>query len=170
MKSEYKLREMNKEDLLVVFNWRNHPNIRKFMVNTEVVNFSEHEKWFLEKTTDPLTRILIFENNTTKTGFVNFKISEDQTSAIWGFYKSPNAPSGFGTVLCGAALQYAFNNINLAEVIGLVRLDNPVSMRLHEKLGFEQKTLDLGNNNSKKYPTDMIRFQLCKENWTNQHN
>lgn len=161
---------MTKEDLLDVFNWRNHPNIRKFMVNTEIVNFSEHEKWFLEKTIDPLTRLLIFENKTAKSGFINFKMSHNQTSANWGFYKSPNAPSGCGTVLCRAALRYAFEKINLAEVIGLVRLDNPISMRLHEKLGFEQKTLEMGDNNSKKYSPDMIRFQLCKENWTNQHN
>ena len=47
------LRKVEITDINEMFEWRNHPDIRKNFFNQEMISWDEHEKWFMAKLEDP---------------------------------------------------------------------------------------------------------------------
>ena len=48
-----KIRKLKKDDLLDLFNWRNDKFTRKMFTKSNLVTFSEHEKWFIRSIKNP---------------------------------------------------------------------------------------------------------------------
>jgi RimJ/RimL family protein N-acetyltransferase len=40
------LREIRKEDLLLILQWRNHPAVRSCMFSQEEIAYEDHQAWF----------------------------------------------------------------------------------------------------------------------------
>ncbi len=160
------MRPLLESDLDLVFSWRNHPNIRKYMFNKDEIKYDEHINWFKKISQNKNHHLLIFEMESVPSGYVSF-ISQDINSAKWGFYLAPNSQKGTGRYLGETALRYAFEKINLNIVIGEVLVENNSSQKFHERLGFIldknfQKKIDLDNDEKNYY-----RYYLTKKKWEN---
>ena len=137
--SSPQLRPMTAADLALVLRWRNHPFIRRYMYTTHEISPEEHQAWYAKASQDPARTLLIFEEPDLPLGYVQFCRSASMTdSALWGFYLGPNAPPGTGKQLGRAAVDYAFNVLQLAELRGEVLAGNDRSQRFHEQHGFHQ--------------------------------
>ena len=42
-----KLRKLENKDLSTILEWRNHDDIRKWMVNTSIISYDDHLQWFI---------------------------------------------------------------------------------------------------------------------------
>lgn len=135
--SKYRVRKMQGADVQLVFEWRNHPGIRKFMYTQHEISFEEHSAWFDRASSDDMKHLLIFEINEVPTGFVNFTYQNCARIAEWGFYLSPGAHKGAGKILGETALGYGFNELNLHKVCGEALDFNERSICFHQKLGFK---------------------------------
>jgi UDP-4-amino-4,6-dideoxy-N-acetyl-beta-L-altrosamine N-acetyltransferase len=136
-----RVRTMTEEDLNCVLQWRNHPKIRRYMLNQHVITAQEHRSWFEQASHDPDRRLLIFEERDSKLGFVNFSGASSGTSLHWGFYTAPDAPAGSGRKLGLTALNFAFNELESHKVCGQALQINTASIRFHKSLGFRQEGL-----------------------------
>jgi UDP-4-amino-4,6-dideoxy-N-acetyl-beta-L-altrosamine N-acetyltransferase len=133
------LRPMNEKDLAMVLQWRNSPDVRRYMYSQHEISAEEHAKWFARVVHDDYQHTLLYILNEKPVGYVNFKQESSVAVADWGFYLSPDALKGTGSQLGFAALNYAFNDIQLHKVCGQALGFNEQSIRFHLKMGFQRE-------------------------------
>jgi UDP-4-amino-4,6-dideoxy-N-acetyl-beta-L-altrosamine N-acetyltransferase len=132
------IRKMSEGDLPLVRQWRNHPDVRRYMYTQHEISVEEHQQWYAEKSVDPSRHLLIFEVESVPMGFVHFHRLNGGGIADWGFYIAPDSPRGTGTALGEAALAYAFGR-NFHKVCGQALAYNERSIRFHLRLDFKQE-------------------------------
>ncbi len=160
------IRPMQEADLELVFNWRNHINVRKFMFNQQEILWESHVAWFSSANADPSRCLLIAEENDLHLGFISFSPVCRNGVADWGFYTAPTAPRGSGVKLATVALDYAFLTLHLHKVCGQALAYNKGSRGFHNKLGFTHEgTLREQHYDGLRYH-DVICFGLLDIEWT----
>ena len=159
---------MNKDDLDLVLHWRNSPNVRLNMLSNHVISNEEHGEWFQNKSQDESHRLLVTLKNQIRFGFVQIKLNHDKTIGEWGFYCDPARHIGSGMELAKLALDYAFLDLNLQELWGIVIKDNTRSIEFHKKNGFsifvpkDDRDLKFINN------SNIYKYYLRNDMWKNR--
>lgn len=156
---------MTLDDLPMVLDWRNHPDVRRFMFSQHEISLDEHRHWFAKACDDANRRLLIVEDGQVPIGFVQFSNVASGGVADWGFYARPDGPKGAGRKLGTTALTHAFGLLNLHKVCGQAIESNQVSIEFHKRLGFIQEGVlrDQQRINSE-YHT-LICFGLLAQEW-----
>lgn len=158
------LRTMREDDLEMVLAWRNAPEIRSCMLNTEEITPEAHAAWYHRTSSDPDRALLIVEVNTQPIGFVQFSRLQSQLTPEWGFYAAPNAPKGSGSLLGKLALEHAFHVRGLQKLRGQALANNAASIRFHRKLGFiQQSPSDAACDNNP--GRNLLTFELTRAAW-----
>jgi len=156
---------MSVDDLATVLHWRNHPDVRRFMLNQHEIGMNEHQAWFDSVSLDETRKLLIVQEAQIPLGFVQIRNVSLGSVADWGFYIRPDAPLGSGQKLGWAALEYAFGKLGIHKICGQCIESNHASIAFHKKLGFQQEGLFgekkfIGN----KYHT-LFCFGLMRTEW-----
>lgn len=162
-----KLIDINYNDLLLIFNWRNQKNIRAVMLNSYPIEWNQHLDWFAKYERDENTLSKIFYYNDIPYGVLNIKgLLSQNRCCDWGFYiGEEKAPKGLGTLLGYTSLNYIFDNLEIDEIKGEVVETNHKSIKFHEKLGFTRIEKLEKNPLHKESTKDLIIFRLPKKQW-----
>ena len=131
------LRRATLSDSRLLYMWRNHQNIRRFMRQTQAITWATHRRWLARQLGNPDYVLLIYYENGTPLGSVNFTRITERVCE-WGFYAAPDAPRGTGTKMLRTAIAWARLCLDVEKICAQVREDNVASVRLHEKLGFRR--------------------------------
>jgi len=131
------LRAINRDDLVLVLEWRNLERIRKEMFTDHIISWDEHEAWFAGIPASG-NHHCIFELNGCPVGVSSFTaIDPLNKHCSWGFYLGENPlPRGTGTLLGIYSMQYAFDVLGVHRVYSEVMASNQVSLNYHSKMGF----------------------------------
>lgn len=132
-------RRMSENDLEYVLAWRNHPDIRRFMLSQHEITIAEHRAWFDRASREVTRALLVIEEHGQPRGCVIFSGVQKNAIAEWSFYSAPGNPAGSGTRICSAALGFAFSELELHKVAGQVLDFNLASICVHQRLGFTQE-------------------------------
>jgi UDP-4-amino-4,6-dideoxy-N-acetyl-beta-L-altrosamine N-acetyltransferase len=163
--SDDHLRPLHETDLERVLQWRNHPGVRRHMYGQHVISMSEHRAWFEASKRNEARHLYIFELGDTPSGFLNISETVKGRIADWGFYLSPDAPSGSGQRLGRLALFEVFERKGLHKLCGQVIEFNDKSIRFHERLGFTRE----GRLRDQYYDGErynaVIHFGLLAQEW-----
>ena len=174
------VRKATFNDVVQVWQWRNHPDVRQYMFGQDEIALADHEKWFTRQLTLSNVTLLIFEVNHAPMGFVNFTcptIDKYQTlnnhaqpkdTASWGFYLAPNSPKGqgLGYLLGVLAISYMFSQPNPVKAISAQVLDyNSASLALHRKLGFQETGMLKQHFAVADKTYDVVEFELSADNF-----
>lgn len=164
---EHQIRQMTDADLPRVLEWRNHPDIRKYMYNTSEIGLSEHRAWFdsIKKTNNSTP--LIYEWRQTPVGFLNFSPTRSKTILDWGFYIAPliNQP-GLGRTMGNLGIEYAFTQLNAYKICGQALSFNERSIKFHSALGFTQEGRLRQHHYDGESYQDVVQFGLLKSEWS----
>ncbi|MCE8002221.1 UDP-4-amino-4,6-dideoxy-N-acetyl-beta-L-altrosamine N-acetyltransferase [Billgrantia ethanolica] len=134
------LRPLQAAELDIVREWRNHPEVRRFMYTQHEIGAEEHRAWFERAQQDPNRHLLLYLHRDEPMGFVNISVVNLAAKrAEWGFYLSPDAPRGSGHRLGFATLEYVFKTLGLHKLCGEALAFNTRSIRFHERLGFTRE-------------------------------
>jgi UDP-2,4-diacetamido-2,4,6-trideoxy-beta-L-altropyranose hydrolase/UDP-4-amino-4,6-dideoxy-N-acetyl-beta-L-altrosamine N-acetyltransferase len=163
------IRRLSVHDLTLVRQWRNHPNVRSYMFNQQVINATEHQQWFLDKSKDSSQHLLIYEDQGKPQGFMSFSIKEN-IEADWGFYKAPDAERGTGKSLGKLGLDYAFKKIGIKKITAQVIDFNLASLKFHEQLGFSKNRIERNEYHANNKYYDVHHFNISAETWVNKEN
>lgn len=158
------VRPMLKSDLEQVLVWRNHPELRRYMLTQHEITRDEHLAWFERCAKDSKKCLLIAEEDGRAFGFVQFSGVAPGAAADWGFYLAPDAQKGAGVKLGMTALDYAFHTLALHKVCGQALAFNEKSIRLHRRLNFHQEGLLPRQQVDGAYH-DLICFGLLSSEW-----
>lgn len=159
------IRAMTEGDLGMVLDWRNNPDVRRYMYSQHDIEEEEHYKWFSDATADVSRRQLIVMEAMNAIGYVHFNDVSEGGVANWGFYARPGAAKGTGKKLSIVALNYAFNELNLYKVCGQVLATNTTSIALHQKLGFTLEGVLRAQKRINKINIDIHCFGMLAVEW-----
>lgn len=160
-----RVRKMEMSELERVLEWRNHPDVRKYMYTQHKISLEEHSKWFQTASCDDKRHLLIFENIEEPLGFINITEVKHGGIADWGFYLSPDAPKGTGQALGKSALDYAFQKAGFYKVCGQALGFNQRSIDFHLKLDFKQEGILRDQHFDGQNYHDVVCFGLLASEW-----
>lgn len=167
-KSDYRLRPLITADIDTIYEWRTKPHVADYMFTGADITMEQHEKWFRRIQEDDKVeyRILMYQGEPI--GLANaVDIDPAERSCFWGFYiGEESAPKGSGAIMGELMIEHIFKKYEDVDTIfGEAFKFNEASLRLHEKLGFEQRP-DLFYEELKSgKPEEIIVMQLDRENY-----
>jgi len=156
---------MGVDDLSLVLAWRNHPEIRRYMLTQHEISPDEHKNWFATASQDSERRLLIVEDEREAIGYVQFSNVAVGGVADWGFYVSPEAPKGTGKKLGTVALCHAFESLQLHKVCGQALDFNTASISFHQNIGFAQEGVLRDQYRIDDVYHSLICFGLLQHEW-----
>lgn len=166
--TESLLRTMTESDLEMVWQWRNHPEVRRFMFTSHEIRWEEHLSWFRRVQSNNDVRLLIFESNNLPVGFASLTKNRHQTIADWGFYLAPEAPRGSGRRLGEAVILHGFQTLHLHKLCGQALAFNERSIRFHRALGFKEEGCLRDQHFDGQRYHDVLCFGLLENDWLPQ--
>lgn len=159
------IRSVTHDDLPMLFSWRNHPDVRRFMFTQHEISPHEHLNWYAKSCQDPSRRLLIVQEQQIPFGFVQFDHLSTGAVCDWGFYTAPQAPKGSGKKLGYVALNHAFSSLQLHKVCGQAIVSNKASQGLHQSLGFQQEGLLRDQHHVDGIYQSVICYGLLAHEW-----
>jgi len=152
--------ELSDIDKVMILDWRNHDNIRKWMYNSSFISKVSHFKFIENLKTDRNNEYFLVEQNSIKIGVIYFnKIDFINKSAYFGLYVNPLEKSrGKGSKLIELSIKYAFEKLELRMLKLEVFNTNEIAINLYHKFNFNVITKKKVNNNT------IIRMELKNEN------
>lgn len=149
-----------------ILEWRNNPEIRRWMVNTNEISKDDHLRWWSNTKSDPDKYLYICQDHGEAQGIVTFeRVTKNQLN--WGFYKVPSVAKGTGYRLGISAMDCAFSNLNATSVIGEVLPTNDRSLALHRRLGFDYAKDARSGVSGIESTTPLNILILTKAKWMN---
>jgi len=159
---------MSSGDLETVLAWRNHPEIRRYMLNGDLIGIDEHRAWFARASSDRSRILLIIEEEAVPFGFAQFGDIDSHGVAEWGFYVRPDAKKSSGRKLAFCALRYVFEKVGLRKVCGRVIENNVASIAFHKMIGFREEGVIAGNGLRDDPSRALILFGLDRGDWESE--
>ena len=162
----FRLRPVADEDLPLILEWRNRPDIREKMYTTHLISQEEHEAYFERVKTDPSKAYFICEDEAGEPlGVVNFvDIDARNRSAFWGFYAGVTR-RGVGSQMEYLALEHAFESLGLHKLNGEVLASNRPVVEFHQKFGFKIEGVLREHHLTPEGYMDVIRIAMLEDEW-----
>lgn len=149
----YNLRKVTKNDIKLLFDWANDPDVRANAKNSKFITWDEHVVWFNNRLADKSSYMYILGDLQENVGVVRFdKISEGLMISY--LIDKKYRGKGFGTVLLKEGLKKIDAFLNRSNLFAYVKEGNVASEKIFNKLGFVLKRVEIINN---------IRFNIYQK-------
>lgn len=116
--------------------WRNSPRVRSNMLDDTEIKIQQQKQWFESLATSNDKQYKVFYQNLKPVGMLYFSdISKESCS--WGCYIGEEAVwPGTGVLLSIAALDYAFDILEVERLSAKVFESNASPIRMHQAFGY----------------------------------
>jgi len=162
------LREIKTRDKDKLREWRNMPEISKYMYSDHHITAEEHEKWFNRINNDKTTKYWIIVCDNEDIGLVNlYDIDSRNSRCYWAFYiSSPNARGkGVGSFVEYSVLNYVFDELELNKLCCEVLGFNEPVIRMHKKFGFKEEGLFQEHIIKNNKPNKVYCLAILRSEW-----
>lgn len=133
------LRRVSDEHIEMIRQWRNHPEVQRYMFFKEWISPEMQRTWFTN-TNNKYNMYFVLEQNGQYFGLVNLKnIDYQEKSAESGVFLAPgnvSTDSLLGVRSVVAILDLAFYILGLSSISASVKSDNHRAITFNERLGF----------------------------------
>lgn len=134
---DLQFRQASSSDCEMVFEWISDEAVRSAAFSTEEISLETHQKWFEQKLNSKNSTYWIAEWDGKPIGQVRFERKNDEHEVSIVIAKAHRGQSLGHQALSQACDQYAREN-GIDEIQAFVRADNPASLKLFEKTGFQR--------------------------------
>jgi len=122
--------------LTTVLAWRNHSNIRRWMLNDDEISLENHLRFVESLKNRADKRYFLVQREDEYIGVIDFT-DITQNSAEIGIYANPDT-RGVGETLMNALIEYGFSTLGVKMLIASVFADNDRAKHLYEKFDFAE--------------------------------
>jgi UDP-4-amino-4,6-dideoxy-N-acetyl-beta-L-altrosamine N-acetyltransferase len=147
----------------LVWKWRNHEAIRKWMYNTSVIPYESHLIFIENLKTDTVKTYFLVKRNAVPIGVISITLVEDGVVDL-GFYLGPEyLHKKLSVEFYYHVLEYLFEKLHFRKVIGYVLFENNATLSLNELFGYARKKVNRTENGK------IVDYYLCEltlETWT----
>jgi UDP-4-amino-4,6-dideoxy-N-acetyl-beta-L-altrosamine N-acetyltransferase len=130
---------MRLEDIVRVREWRNLPDVARYMYTDHIISEGEHARWFGDALERRDRRYWIIELDGVPVGLANLvDISERHRRASWAFYLADPLVRGrgVGSYTERFVLGQAFDELKLNKLCCEVLGSNQAVVAMHQRFGF----------------------------------
>ena len=170
--SDVTLRPMSLADIIRVREWRNLPDVARYMYTDHEISEAEHASWFGMALDSGDRRYWIIELDGAPVGLANlYDIQPAHRRAYWAFYLADPAVRGRGV---GSAterfvLRYAFEELGLNKLCCEVLGSNEAVVAMHEKFGFVVGGTLRSHIWKRDHFEDVVTLSILAEEWRATH-
>jgi len=160
--------KMQDRDLEMVREWRNRPEISKYMYSDDHISKTDQAKWFEGVRVSQRCEYYIINFDSSPIGLISFtNISKQDKSCEWAFYLTDERAKKTGVAIAAEylALEHSFNTLKLEKLKCAVLGFNEKIIALHKKFGFSE--VDIHYNALKKGPDvhDIHYLEITHDHW-----
>ncbi len=132
------LRLAKKQDCEVIWRWRNDNTTRKYSFNTEFIPYEKHKAWFEDVLRDENRKILMVEEEDNTVGVIRLDINPKNRVAEININIAPQQRGkGLGLLGTKNAGRYAFEFLNIKEIIAKIKKENIASVKMFSRADFD---------------------------------
>lgn len=162
------LREIQSSDKEKVLQWRNMPEVSRFMYTDHYIAPDEHERWFKKILTDSSGKYWIIVCDDEDAGLANiYNLDHRHSRCYWAFYiaRSKVRGKGVGSFVEYSVLHYVFDELNLNKLCCEVIDFNEPVINMHKKFGFKQEGLFRKHVMKENRFADVVSLAMLKSEW-----
>lgn len=131
------LRPADESDSRSLWEWRNHADSRAASLDTALVPWADHERWYASSLSNPDRVILIaVDEQSARLGMVRFDLEHDGPSTVSINIAPEWRGRGLGYPILHLAVQQVREKQADAAFIAQIRSSNEPSIRIFEREGF----------------------------------
>lgn len=157
-------------DRKLLLDWRNSPEVSRWMYTDHIISVSEHDQWFERMLADPSVIYWKIMTDGRPIGAVFLaSIDASSESCEWGIYLADVDARGRGVAqgACLLSLQHAFYKLRLSVVRCEAIRENIRAIALYESVGYKQvgvviDALIRGNEN-----ISIVKLEIDRVLWSN---
>lgn len=160
--------KIKKENLEMIRNWRNSPEISKYMYTNDYITKDHQKKWFQRIKDDATRKYWIIKVDDNYVGVVNlYNIDMRNKRCYWAYYLAhPSVRGkGIGRLIELNILNYVFEVLFLNKLCCEVFTFNELVIKIHQKYGSKIE----GNFRKHIYKDnrfhDIVCMGILKEEW-----
>ena len=157
--------ELKDEQLHQILNWRNHPDIRKWMYNAEPISMKDHIEFCskLSQSTNKGYWLVQIDNQNIGTVNIN-PFDSTKNEAEWGFFLNPEFfKSDYSLTLFFYTVKLFLEEFNLNALSGFVKKTNASAIALNEFFGMLEYTPI--SPSSVPFPNEYSARKLSQTEW-----
>jgi UDP-4-amino-4,6-dideoxy-N-acetyl-beta-L-altrosamine N-acetyltransferase len=128
--------DLSLEEKKLILSWRNHPNIRKWMYNQNIIELKDHLNFIESLKNSKDKKYFVVKKDDTYIGVIDFNNITKQ-SLVMGIYKNPNTYKS-GNILLNTLIHYAFDILNVDTIFSEVFDENEKAKALYKKYNFQE--------------------------------
>jgi UDP-4-amino-4,6-dideoxy-N-acetyl-beta-L-altrosamine N-acetyltransferase len=127
---------LNLDEKKMVLEWRNHPNIRRWMFTQEEITLEDHFKYIESLQSKGDRAYFLVKRDSQAIGVIDFpNIDRKATSTEFGIYADPQI-KGVGKFLMENIIKYAFEHLDVETLISEVFEENISAIKLYRRYNF----------------------------------
>lgn len=132
------LRKAEADDSHELWEWRNHPEIRKWSFTKDPIPFEEHQKWFEQRMNNSKYLILVAcGEKKQKFGQIRFDIDRKKNIAHVNVHLNPQYfNKGLGSRIISKGTQFLHKQYPLMKICAEILIDNVASQKAFVKNGY----------------------------------
>jgi UDP-4-amino-4,6-dideoxy-N-acetyl-beta-L-altrosamine N-acetyltransferase len=162
------MRPLRPDDRQRVLEWRNRPEVARYMLSDHRISESEHARWFDAALTATSARHWIAELGGEPVGLFSLsEISEEHRRASWGFYVADPRLRGHGVASTAwrFLLRHAFEELGIEKLCSEVLATNDAVVRMHERFGFHVDGVLRQHVRKNDRRVDVVALSLLRDEW-----
>ena len=150
--------DLSDNNKLMVLDWRNNVDVRKWMYNSDIISKEEHLVFIDTLKTNKTKQYYLVSYKENSIGVMYFTdIDSTSKTAKFGIYSNPSL-KGNGKILMDSICKFGFNILNFHKIVAEVFADNQRAIKLYHHFNFTKTDEDLLNNKK------VIYMELKNEN------
>jgi len=133
---------LTEEDIELVREWRNSPEVSQYMYTEDIITKEQQEKWFRKTQQEERSKYWMIKYDGNKIGVANIAdIDRRNSKCYWGFYLGNTSirGKGIGAKVEYNVLKFVFEEMHLNKLCGEVFSFNEKVVKMHEKFGFRRE-------------------------------
>lgn len=162
------LRDVQPEDKEMIREWRNKPEVAKYMYTDHEITPEEHDRWFERISDDPSCRYWVIVCDQVDVGLVSiYGVDPKNRRGFWAFYVAdPSARGkGVGSFVEYSILEHVFERLGLNKLCCEVLGFNERVVNMHERFGFQQEGLFREHIIKGEEAYDVVRLGILRAEW-----
>lgn len=163
------LRTPNAGDRDRLRDWRNLPDIARWMYSDHTISSEEHARWFEAALKDSRRCYWIIEVDGAPVGLANlYDITPTDRKCAWAYYLAAGdlRGKGVGAFVEFWVIEHVFATLGFNKLCCEVLAANEAVWRLHESFGFVRESLLRAHVWKGGEPLDVVGLGLLASDWT----
>nr|HPM11838.1 UDP-4-amino-4,6-dideoxy-N-acetyl-beta-L-altrosamine N-acetyltransferase [Paludibacter sp.] len=162
------LRAVRLDDRVKIYDWRNSPDVARYMYSDHQISKEEHERWFDAAIKDPRRKCWVIVYNKEEVGLVNLTdIDAANKRGCYASYivREDLRNRSIGTLAEYYILRYFFEDLGFNKICAEVFTFNRAGINVHKSLGFQEEGLFRQHRIKNGEFADVVALAMLRSEW-----